>query len=138
MIISVDTVRDSPETMKAAAKLILELAGESASVPREPVPVPMRVPIPEAAQPVRMVTPSMESTRAADYRPQSAANTPKPLPSVREVNGFEELGLEVYDDNESTPRSVSVALSNRKDEERKTEKAPEKPTPRLPGGVHVY
>lgn len=135
MIISVDTVRDSPETMRAAAKLILELAGES-SVPREPVPPPLRVP--DVAQPVRMVVPSprVESTRAADLRPEPIVS--KPAPVAHEANGFEELGLEIYDDNEPTPRSVSIAVSETRKEQQREEKKPEKPSNRLPGGVQVY
>lgn len=132
MIISVDTERDSPEAMKAAARLILELAGSS--VPREPVPRPMRVQPERAAVPEpRMVAPAPESRPEMKQPVRSAHETPQPL-----VRGIEELGLEVYDDSEPTPRSVSVTLANRKDDERKNpEKQPDKPS-RLPGGVQVY
>ena len=136
MIISVDTVRDSPETMRAAAKLILELAGESSPVPREPVPPPLRVP--DVAQPARMVTPvsRIEPTRTADLRPEPIVS--KSLPAAHEANGFEELGLEIYDDNEPTPRSVSIAVSETRKEQQREEKKAEKPSPRLPGNVQVY
>lgn len=114
MIISVDTAKDTPEAMKAAARLILELAGESMPV-REPVPAPRRIvpDMPAQPMPVRMVEPAKTIEKDPD--------------------GFEELGLEVYDDNEPVPRSVSVAV-----EARKEEKKVEKPSSRLPGNVQVY
>jgi hypothetical protein len=144
MIISVDTVRDSPDAMRAAARLILELAGESSRLPpSHPLaPDPLRVE-PTREEPLR-VGPAPEPRVASQQHPVPEPVTPRPMTPVKEPvpasrSGFEELGLEIYDENEPTPRSVSVTVASRKDEERRSEqKTPEKPVPKLPGGVRIY